>query len=209
MKTIVSSLKRENVPPVKSNCVDKYVWDLIKFNSLQVLLYSRILPDFTPTSMLVCAPPTSHSQLLAPSPSLEHSKWCITGKVLAYSVDDYGVIGAYSLQSLACSNFVMLCRWRNIQGGDLSRRSIHLRRRWLCSRSTKVWWSPELCRWIWWRRLWYITLHYYLLTYLNTVFTARRSYASAVLEVVNLSVCPSVCLSVSPSVWHTRALWQN
>jgi len=30
-------------------------------------------------------------------------------------------------------------------------------------------------------------------------FTARRSYASAVLEVVLLSVCPSVC--------HTHALW--
>jgi len=35
------------------------------------------------------------------------------------------------------------------------------------------------------------------------VFTARRSYASAVLEVVILSVCLSVC----PSVYHTRALW--
>ena len=34
------------------------------------------------------------------------------------------------------------------------------------------------------------------------VFTARR-YASAVLGVVILSICPSVC----PSVWHTRALW--
>jgi len=31
------------------------------------------------------------------------------------------------------------------------------------------------------------------------VSTARRSYASAVLEVVILSVCTSVC--------HTRALW--
>jgi len=31
------------------------------------------------------------------------------------------------------------------------------------------------------------------------IFTARRSYASAVLEVVILSVCPSVC--------HTRAFW--
>ena len=31
------------------------------------------------------------------------------------------------------------------------------------------------------------------------IFTARRSYASAVLGVVTLSVCPSVC--------HTRALW--
>ena len=29
------------------------------------------------------------------------------------------------------------------------------------------------------------------------VFTARRSYASAVLGVVILSVCPSVCLSVT------------
>jgi len=34
------------------------------------------------------------------------------------------------------------------------------------------------------------------------VFTARR-YASAVLGVVILSICPSVC----PSVWHMRALW--
>jgi len=34
--------------------------------------------------------------------------------------------------------------------------------------------------------------------------TARRSYASAVLVVVILSVCPSV----SPSDCHTRALWQ-
>ena len=33
------------------------------------------------------------------------------------------------------------------------------------------------------------------------VFTARCSYASAVLGVVILSVCPSVC--------HMRALWQN
>jgi len=32
----------------------------------------------------------------------------------------------------------------------------------------------------------------------HNVFTARRSYASAVLEVVILSVCPSVC--------HTRTL---
>ena len=31
-----------------------------------------------------------------------------------------------------------------------------------------------------------------------SIFTARRSYASAALEVVILSVCPSVC--------HTRAL---
>jgi len=35
------------------------------------------------------------------------------------------------------------------------------------------------------------------------VFTARRSYASAVLGVVILSLC----LSVRLSVWHTRALW--
>ena len=35
------------------------------------------------------------------------------------------------------------------------------------------------------------------------VFVARRSYASAVLGVVILSVCPSVCLSVC----YTRALW--
>ena len=35
------------------------------------------------------------------------------------------------------------------------------------------------------------------------VFAARRSYASAVLVVVILSVCPSVRLSVR----HTRALW--
>jgi len=35
------------------------------------------------------------------------------------------------------------------------------------------------------------------------VFAARRSYASAVLGVVILSVCPSVRLSVC----HTRALW--
>jgi len=34
------------------------------------------------------------------------------------------------------------------------------------------------------------------------VFTPRRSYASAVLEVVILSVCPFVCLSVC----YTRAL---
>jgi len=34
------------------------------------------------------------------------------------------------------------------------------------------------------------------------VFTARRSYASAVLGVVIMSVCPSVC----PSVCHTCAL---
>jgi len=33
------------------------------------------------------------------------------------------------------------------------------------------------------------------------LFTARRNYASAVLGIVILSVCPSVC--------HTRALWQN
>jgi len=31
----------------------------------------------------------------------------------------------------------------------------------------------------------------------ETVFTARRSYASADLEVVILSVCPSVCPSVT------------
>jgi len=37
----------------------------------------------------------------------------------------------------------------------------------------------------------------------NNVFTARRSYASAVLGVVILSVCPSV----RPSVYHTHALW--
>jgi len=35
------------------------------------------------------------------------------------------------------------------------------------------------------------------------VFTARRSYASAVLGVVILSVCPSIRLTVC----HTRALW--
>jgi len=35
------------------------------------------------------------------------------------------------------------------------------------------------------------------------VFAVRRSYASAVLGVVILSVCPSVCLSVC----HARALW--
>ena len=34
-----------------------------------------------------------------------------------------------------------------------------------------------------------------------TIFTARRSYASAVLGVVIVFVCLSVC--------HTRALWQN
>jgi len=34
------------------------------------------------------------------------------------------------------------------------------------------------------------------------IFTAQRSYASAVFGVVILSVCPSVC----PSVRHTRAL---
>ena len=37
-------------------------------------------------------------------------------------------------------------------------------------------------------------------------FTARRSYASAVLGVVILSVRPSVCPSVCTSVCHTRAL---
>jgi len=36
---------------------------------------------------------------------------------------------------------------------------------------------------------------------LRTIFTAQRSYASAVFRVVILSVRPSVC--------HTRALWQN
>jgi len=41
---------------------------------------------------------------------------------------------------------------------------------------------------------------------MTTVFTARRSYASAVLGVVILSVCPSVCPSVRPPVGHTRAL---
>ena len=39
----------------------------------------------------------------------------------------------------------------------------------------------------------------------GVIFTARRSYASTVLGVVILSVCMSVC----PSVYHTRALWQN
>jgi len=39
-----------------------------------------------------------------------------------------------------------------------------------------------------------------------TLFTARRSYASAVLGVVILSVRPSVRLSVCLSVRHTRAL---
>jgi len=42
-------------------------------------------------------------------------------------------------------------------------------------------------------------LHYYLFDYSFVIFTAGRSYASAVLGVVILSVCPSVC--------HTRALW--
>jgi len=37
--------------------------------------------------------------------------------------------------------------------------------------------------------------------------TARRSYASAVLGVVILFVCPSVRPSVRLSVCHTRALW--
>ena len=36
-------------------------------------------------------------------------------------------------------------------------------------------------------------------------FTARSSYASAVVAIVILSVC----LSVRPSVCHTRALWQT
>jgi len=36
-------------------------------------------------------------------------------------------------------------------------------------------------------------------------FYRANSYASAVLGVVILSVCSSVC----PSVRHTRALWQN
>jgi len=40
-----------------------------------------------------------------------------------------------------------------------------------------------------------------LAKYLVLVFTARRSYASAVLVIVILSVCPSLC--------HTRALWRN
>jgi len=39
---------------------------------------------------------------------------------------------------------------------------------------------------------------------LKLIFTARRSYASAVLGVVILSVCPSVCPSDCPSV--TRVL---
>jgi len=38
------------------------------------------------------------------------------------------------------------------------------------------------------------------------VFTAQRSYASAVLGVLILSVRPSVRLSVCPPVRHTRAL---
>ena len=37
-------------------------------------------------------------------------------------------------------------------------------------------------------------------------FTARRSYASAVMGVVILFVCPSVRLFVRLSVCHTRAL---
>ena len=40
--------------------------------------------------------------------------------------------------------------------------------------------------------------------------TARRSYASAVLGGVILSICsPSVRMSVRPSVCHTRTSWQN
>jgi len=43
-------------------------------------------------------------------------------------------------------------------------------------------------------------------TSLSYIFTARRSYASAVLGAVILSVCPSVRPSVRLSVCHTRAL---
>jgi len=41
------------------------------------------------------------------------------------------------------------------------------------------------------------------------LFTARSSYASAVLGIVILSFCPFVCLSIRPSVRHTRALWRS
>jgi len=40
---------------------------------------------------------------------------------------------------------------------------------------------------------------------LGVIFTAQRSYASAILGVVIMSVCPSV----RPSICHTRAWWQN
>jgi len=40
-----------------------------------------------------------------------------------------------------------------------------------------------------------ILSHWAHFTVLGFVFTARRSYASAVLGIVILSVCPSVCLS--------------
>jgi len=43
----------------------------------------------------------------------------------------------------------------------------------------------------------------YFLVMLLVVFTARRSYASTVLGVVILSVCPSICVSVC----HMCALW--
>ena len=46
----------------------------------------------------------------------------------------------------------------------------------------------------------------YFLVMLLVDFTAQRSYASAVLGVVILSVCLYICLSVCVSVCHTRAL---
>ena len=41
--------------------------------------------------------------------------------------------------------------------------------------------------------------------HIGLYFYRASSYASAVLAVVIVSVCPSVCLSV----WHTHAYWQN
>ena len=46
----------------------------------------------------------------------------------------------------------------------------------------------------------------YTPTWIELVFTARRSYARTVLGVVVLSVRLSVCPSVRPSVCHTHAL---
>jgi len=51
------------------------------------------------------------------------------------------------------------------------------------------------------REIWLLTQCFKLLSF----FTARRSYASAVLGVVILSVCPSGRLSVRPSVCLSHA----
>jgi len=48
------------------------------------------------------------------------------------------------------------------------------------------------------------SLHEYIT---GCIITARRSYASAVLGVAILSVRPSVCMSVCPSISHIRPLW--